>query len=435
MTRDQSGAPATASESRVFPGWWMIAIAAAAQYMSGPGQSYSVAAFKNPMQATLNISDTRFSLAYGFATLLSGLSLPFVGRLVDRHGARRVLPVVAIVLGTACLGMSRVTTLPGVYLGFSLIRCSGQGALVLLSMWIVGEWFSKRKGVAASIVGLGGSLSVMTFPLINHMIIFNYGWHTAWVVFAVAVWLLIIPPSLLILRDRPEDLGLQPDGLASAEKIAPDSTRRSARKHSVHDQRNEFAPSGHIWTVGEVLRDPTFWKLVSAPASCGMIITALTFHQVSILGSRGVEPGWALGLISLQALVATLFAFPAGWLTDRVAGRHLLAVAMMLLSMASALVLFMPVPQLAPLYAALLGLNGALLRTAGNVIWLNYYGRGNQGGIRGVVMSAMILGAAIGPLPAAFAIDFFGSYNPALVAFAAISAAVAWLVSTARPTL
>jgi MFS family permease len=417
---------------RVYPGWWMLAVAAAAQYMSGPGQSYSVAAFKEPMQDSLQISDTRLSLAYGFATLLSGLSLPFMGRLVDRWGARRILIVVAGVLGTACLWMSQVRDLAGLYIGFSLIRCFGQGALMLISMWIVGEWYAKRRGFAASLVGLGGSLSVMTLPLINHFFISRFGWEVGWMFWGVAVWLSIIPPTFLLLRDRPEELGLSPDGFdeqqstIAAHSSASNDPAESKTAPIIAEQRR-------IWGVSDVLRDATFWKLLSVPACAGLIITALTFHQVAILGSRGVDPGWALGLISLQAVIATACALPAGWLTDRMTGRHLLAAAMCFLGLAAALVIFMPVPQLAVLYAVCLGLNGALMRTAGNVIWLEYYGRDNQGGIRGLVMSAMVLGAAIGPLPAAFSIDYLGSYQLALWSFVAMAVVAGTLAFTAPP--
>jgi MFS family permease len=164
-----------------------------------------------------------------------------------------------------------------------------------------------------------------------------------------------------------------------------------------------------------------------------MIITGLTFHQVAMLGSRGVPRTWALGMISVQALVATLVSLPAGWLTDRIAGRRLLSLAMLLLAAASATVLTMPVPQLAVAYAILLGLHGSILRTTGNVIWLNYYGRKNQGGIRGIMMSVMILAAALGPLPMALSIDRFHSYDIALLTFIAIPLAAASLVGTAVP--
>jgi MFS family permease len=421
------------SPSGIFPGWWMLAIAGAAQFMSGPGQSYSVAAYKDPMRTGLGISETDYSLAYGLATLLSGLCLPLVGRLVDRFGARRILPVLAILLGVACLWMSGADSLPDLYVGFGLIRSLGQGALTLIGMWIVGEWFATRRGFAASIAGLGGSLSVMCFPLMNNQLISHFGWQVAWVVLGVAVWVVLILPAVFVLRDRPEDLGLHPDGIAPGElKPAPVAGQEDAE--APREKRStEFSLDGPSWTVGEVLRDLTFWRLLAVPASSGMIITGLTFHQVAMLGSRGVPPAWALGMISVQALVATLLSLPAGWLTDRIAGRRLLSLAMLLLAAAGATVLTMPVPQLALAYAALLGLHGSILRTTGNVIWLNYYGRMNQGGIRGIMMSVMILAAALGPLPMALSIDCFQSYDIALIFFIVIPLTAATIVWTAVP--
>ena len=181
------------------------------------------------------------------------------------------------------------------------------------------------------------------------------------------------------------------------------------------------------------MRDPTFWKLLSVPATSGLIITGLTFHQVALLGTRGVGAVAALGLISLQAMVATVCSLPAGWLTDRVASRRLLSLAMLFLAAASTVVLLTPIPQLVIIYAMLLGLQGAILRSTGNVVWLNYYGRTHQGGIRGVAMSAMILAAALGPLPFALSIDRFGSYNVALMAFILIPLTSAVIVATAGP--
>ncbi len=405
----------------------MVGVSGAAQFMSGPGQSYSVAAFKDPMRAGLGISETSFSLAYSVATLISGLCLPLVGRLVDRCGARRVLPTIATLLGLACWWMSRTDTLPGLYLGFSLIRSLGQGALTLTAMWIIGEWFARRRGLATAVSGLGSSLSVMSFPVINGLLIAHFGWQTAWAILGATVWCVLVLPSIFLLRDRPEDIGLHPDGLPPEDESAlasPNDLARGGR---------EYLPTEHSWTVNEVLRDVTFWKLLSVPATSGMIITGLMFHQVALLGTRDVSAVAALGLISLQAMVATVCSLPAGWLTDRVAGRRLLSLAMLFLAGASAVILLMPVPQLAILYAVLIGLQGALLRSAGNVIWLNYYGRTHQGGIRGVAMSVMILAAAIGPLPFAFSIDRFGSYTLALLAFIVIPLTAAGIVATASP--
>ena len=415
----------TGQRRRFFPGWTMVGIAAAAQFMSAPGQSFSVAAFKEPMRESLGISETSYSLAYAFATIVSGTLLPFVGRMVDRQGARRMLPAIALFLGLACLGMTRVTGLGSLYLGFSFVRSLGQGALTLVAAWLVGEWFARRRGFATALSGLGGSLSVMSIPLLNILVISHFGWQTGWLVLAFGVWGVLLVPSLFLVRNRPEDLGLFPDG----DRAERESVESQPHKEDVPKPIRRTTD----WTVADVLRDFTFWKLLAVPAASGMVGTGLIFHAVSLLGSRGIPAGWAVALISLQAIVATCAALVAGWLTDRCQARHLLTAAMLLLAMAGITVLLMPFPIIAVFYAMLLGLHGSILRSTGMVVWMDYYGRVNQGAIRGIAMAVMIFAAAVGPLPLALSIDWFRTYDIALCGFIAIPILAAALVWTAKP--
>lgn len=418
----------------------MVGISAAAQFMSAPGQSYSVAAFKEPMRASLGISETNYSLAYAVATLVSGVLLPFVGLMIDRLGARRVLPVIAALLGLACLGMSHVTGLGSLYLGFSFVRSLGQGALSLAAAWLVGEWFARRRGFATALSGLGGSLSVMFIPLLNVYLISHFGWQMGWTVLAFAVWSVLLLPSLFLVRDRPEELGLLPDGdevgrdplFSTSQGRKEDSRKEDSR---IEHSRTEPSLVGQDsdWDVSSVLRDPTFWKLLAVPATSGMVGTGLVFHAVSLLGSRGVTAGWALALISFQAIVATCAALVAGWLTDRCQARYLLSTAMLLLALAGTTVLVMPLPIVGILYAMILGLHGSILRSTGMVVWLNYYGRKHQGAIRGIAMAVMVFAAAAGPLPLALSVDWFRTYDIALYGFIAIPVVAAGLVWTARP--
>lgn len=422
-------APASLDESKTeeperakayFPGWTMLGFSAAAQFMSGPGQSYSVSAFKDPMRIALGVSETDYSLAYGVATLISGASLPLSGWLVDRFGARRMLPAISALLVVGCIVMSRTDNLPSLYVGFTMIRCFGQGALTLVAAWLVGEWFFRRRGLATSVSGLGSSISVMTIPIVNGWLVRTYGWETAWLVLAAMVGATMIVPALLFVRDRPEDLGLCPDGTDPSRHTAAASSRKA------HVTRES-------WMLREVLRDRTFWKLLAVPTTSGMICTGIVFHQVALFGSRGASAGFALGLISLQAAVATVAALGAGWWTDRASSQRLLALAMLLLSVSSLVLLWMPHPALGILFAVLTGLHGSLLRSAGAVVWVNYYGRGNQGAIRGVSMAVMILGAAVGPLPLAMSLDRLSTYDPVLAAFAVIplvAGAVVWFAKT-----
>ena len=390
----------------------MVGVAAAGQFMSAPGQSYSVAVLKEPMRDTLKISETDFSLAYGFATLISAALLPVYGRLIDRYGARIMLPLIAAGLGTACFQMSRTQTLAELYFGFSFVRTLGQGALFLVSVWLVGEWFERRRGMATAIAGLGGGLSVMTIPLLNDLLVKSNGWEVTWIVLSVAVTGTLVLPGILLIRDRPEDLGLVPDGLSPASKATADLPF------------GNLSPAGPLitplvrsWTVREAVRDPTFWKLLSVPATSGLVGTGLVFHQVKLFGQHGLSSWEAVGLMSLQAVFATVMTFPAGYATDRIASRYLLTLAMVALGAATFLVMTLPAMWVTFVYALLLGLHGSILRSTANVVWINYYGRTHQGEVRGVAWAVMTLGAAVGPFPLAYSVDVLGSYTPALCGF------------------
>ena len=397
----------------------MLGFSAAAQFMSAPGQSYSVSAFKKPMQDSLGTTETNLSFAYGVATIISGIVLPWTGRIVDRFGARKVLPIVATLLGVACWVMSQVDSIPLLYVGFTLIRCLGQGAMWLIGTWIVGEWFLRKRGFATALSGFGSSVSVMCFPLLNLYLINRYDWQTAWQVLGVIVVVTMVLPTILFFRDRPEDLGLHPDGIAPGDE-GSDTTPAT-----------KTTPTTEAWTLGEVLRDLTFWKLLSVGFCAGMIGTGLVFHQETILAVHGISKDFAMQLITFQAAIGTLAGLGAGALTDRYPAEKLMACAMLLLSCSVGIVWLMPHWSFAFVFAILGGLHGSIIRTAGTVVWVNYYGRENQGVIRGAAYSAMILAASLGPLPLAMANDRWGSYDSALALFAVIPLASMALVLTA----
>ncbi len=258
-------------------GWIILGVAMMGMFMSGPGQSYSVAAFIDPMLADLGLLRSQYSLAYLVATLISGASLPFVGRALDRLGARLMLPGIALLLGLACLGMAGVRHLLGLYLGLTFVRCLGQGALTLISTWMVGQWFVQRRGLAMGLLGLGSTLSFMVFPAGNLWLIEGYGWRQAWTALAFGVWALLCVPAALLVRNRPENLGLEPD--RPTTKTGGGSARVTATTRTTHD-----------WTARQAWRTAALWKVVSALATGAMVSTGLVFHQVSILAGRGVTP-------------------------------------------------------------------------------------------------------------------------------------------------
>jgi MFS family permease len=405
----------------------ILAFAALSNFMSGPGQTHSMGTFAGPMATDLGLSQTTYSTAYMIATALAALNYSLLGRIIDRHGARSLMAIGAAALGAACCLMSAVPQdfIIVLYAGMFFCRLLGQGLLSLVATWLVGEWFEKRRGLAMGIAGLGGSLSVMVTPGFSHTMIGLYGWRETWLMLAAILWISTVIPSLLFVRNRPEDVGLLPDLGRPGNDPDEVSVVAPVVANSEISQLN--------WTVAEALRTATFWKLLAGVASWGMIGTGLVFYQAEVLAPAGVPTHYAYWLLAIQAATAILSSLIAGYFTGIIPARYLICLSVCGLAAAVSLLLTMTNPWMAIPYAVMIGINGGILRSTGMVVWVNFYGRKNQGAIAGTAMSISAIASACGPLPLALASDHFGSHQPALVIFLVIAVLAACAVFTARP--
>ncbi len=122
-----------------------------------------------------------------------------MGRLVDRHGPRRMTLVVIGLLGLACMLFGAAAGLLSLALGFAALRFLGQGSLMLNCANLVAQWFSRRRGFALSLMALGFGVSMAVHPPLGQWLVAEIGWRKAWVVLGLLTWLLMLPPVLLLL--------------------------------------------------------------------------------------------------------------------------------------------------------------------------------------------------------------------------------------------
>jgi MFS family permease len=224
---------------------------------------------------------------------------------------------------------------------------------------------------------------------------------------SIIVWAILVLPAIVFVRNRPEDVGLLPDGrLPDAPKhsdTTPDAVELAAAEFAIaHDQ-----------TIEQAWRHLTFWKLLLPLCTGALVGTGLVFHQVSIFAEAGLSVKTAVTTLSIQAVTATVGALLFGYLSDRFPERRLLAMSMVCLAAAQLLLTSLNHVGLAAVYGMLLGTHGAILRTAGSAVWVNQYGRLHQGEIRGWVLTFQIVASALGPLPFALAKDYWGGYSMA----------------------
>lgn len=405
-----------------FYGWIMLGVAAIVLLASGPGQSHTISVFVSILVEDMGISATAVSFAYGFATLAAAFLLPFVGRQVDRHGMRKTALVITVLFALACVAFSQVTgtviSVFGVFeiavwltLGFGILRFLGQGALMLNAVNLISQWFVARRGFAMGLVMLGFAASMAIHPPLAQWLIDSSDWRSAFIWLGVISALLLLPGLVFLVFNKPEDLGLLPDGA----KAAPDEAEG--------EKKPEFG-----LTLQQATRTPTFYLVALGLFCFAMLVTMLHLFQISIFEAQGLSRELA-SLIFPVSAVAMVICMPLlGRMLDRFRTEWVFAGG--LLVMAAALIAAGNVTSQTSgvVYGIIFGVNNAVSMTFFGFMWPRYFGRKHIGSIQGTGQMIGVVGASLGPLPLGIAYDLTGDYTVTLIAFAAMPLTAAVLI-------
>lgn len=376
--------------------------------MTAPGQTIGVSVFIDPMLASLELSRSQVSGAYLVGTLTGAVTLPRVGRWIDRTGVRLSTAVVAAAFGTVLVAMSGVVGLVTLVAGFTGIRLLGQGSLTLASTTSVALWFDRRRGLALGITTAAGAAAMSLAPLALAAGIARFDWRPTWSLAGLAVWTVVVPLAWWGLRDRPADVGQLVDG-------GPPTDRR--------DRATDVTAVD--WTRPEAVRTLMFWTVAAAVTTSGLIGTALGFHQISLLGERGLTVAEAAANFLPQTGAAIVGTVAMGVLVDRVPPRVLVAASMTALAAAMILAQLAAPGLLAVAFGVAVGLGGGSIRTLEAAAIPRYFGVAHLGALRGLVMALTVGGTAFGPLLLAVGFERYGSYAPALNMLLVLPLAVA----------
>ncbi len=409
---------------RFFYGWVMLGVGALGLFASGPAQSHTFSAFITPISTDLGLSRTSVSMAYAGATLLASIGLPFMGRLVDRFGFRTITLWISLLYGAALIAFGYVANLILLACGFATLRFLGQGSLMLNSNGLVSQWFSRKRGFALALTALGFSLSMAVHPPVAQWLIDHVGWRQAWLWMGLATWALLLPAVSTLIQNKPEDLGLRPDGTPPE---APEDRAAAA----------EPAPAADAADIGLSLKEATrttaFWIIAVGAGSLSLLVTGMFFHQVSILSDQGLSPQTASRIFPISAATMVVFMPVAGRLLDRFPTQRVFAGALLVMGCALLALAFVNDIASAIAYSVIFGIANAASHTNIAYVWPRFFGRKHLASILGVAQMVTVVGASVGPLPFGIAYDLFGSYTGALVAAAGLPVFCAVAVLSIQP--
>ncbi|MDY7103998.1 MAG: MFS transporter [Actinomycetota bacterium] len=427
------------------PAWSALVAAIITQIASAPGQTVGVSVFVDHLIDDLDLTRSTVSGAYLVGTLTGAISMPVAGRLIDRRGLRWATLAFSGGFGTVLMAMGGVTGLVTLTIGFGFTRMLGQGALSLTSTTTVAVWFEERRGWAMGLQGALGGGAMSLVPLASAAVVGGVGWRMAWVVLGCAVWAVMVPLGLFVVRNPPgfgpvpgaSDHADPPDGSASGDPVIAPATADATTTDRTATDRTTTDRTAADPSMAEILRHPAFLVVVGAVSLSALVGTALIFHQVDVLGRQGLSEVEAAANFVPQTVATIAAALTMGRLADRLKPRWLLASSILGLALAPLAVGLVSGRLTAALYGILLGGSGGAIRTLEGVVLPRWFGLGRIGELRGVVMAAGVGGSAIGPAMLSVGADLTGGYGVTLWVFAAaalvLAAAAVLVQEPARP--
>jgi len=363
--------------------------------------------------------------AFSFGFVVSAAMSPLIGRLMDRLGPRSVMEL-GVALMAGGLLLAPLTTQPwhlyltiGVLVGAGSICLGYSGQSLYLP-----NWFNRRRGLAIGLAFAGVGIGSMTLLPWVQVMIDQTGWRTACTAIGLLV-LVVLAPINLLVRKRPEDMGLRPDGDG-----APAASVQKAISNVVD---GEWANTD--WTLGRALATSRFWWLAVGYFGGLYIWYAVQVHQTKYLLDIGFSPSvavWSLGAVSLLGIPGQIFL---GHVSDRIGREWVWSI-----SCAGFAICFAALMALADFHALALvyvmvftqgALGYGLTSIMGAVVVEIFQGK-HYGSIFGTIMATALAGGAAGPLVTGILHDLTGNYTFAFaigIAMSGLSAAAIWLAA------
>ncbi|MDC0544308.1 MFS transporter, partial [Alphaproteobacteria bacterium] len=367
--------------TKFFYGWIIVGIANIGIFSSGPGQSHTFSVFVEPISQDLQLSSASIASAYGLATLIAAFLLPYMGKLIDRYGARFSLIIISIILGISCIFFGAASNFLMLTVGFGFLRFFGQGSLMLGCANLVSQWFDSKRGFAMSLMALGFGMSMAVHPPLSQLLIDEYGWKYAWIILGVSTWIIMVPALFILAWNNPENIGLKPDG----EK----KTKLTKDEVQVIEGLN----------LKEALKENSFYILAAMWFGMAMLVTTLHFYQVTILTNQGISTEYAASLFTISAVAMVVFMPLVGKFFDNFPTKYVLATGLLINSISLISITYSNNDAYSLFYAISFGINNAFSMTMFGYIWPRYFGRKHLGSIQGTGQMIGVIGASLGPLP------------------------------------
>lgn len=403
---------------KVYRGWWIVFVGLVAGMIHTGATMYVFSIVAGPMEEELGWSRSLLYGAISVAAIVTAVVSGLIGPYFDRYGARAMMTWSALVSGLALTAVALVRA-PWQYYGLVGAVIGAARAFHGLGPRVaIANWFIRKRPSAHATYTVGGPMSGLVFVTPVAWVLTFANWRVVWVFLGLLEFAVVMPLSWLVIRRRPEEVGLHPDGETSpsprfAASPVPEDT----------------------WTRAAALHTPTFWLIAFGFACTQFAGTGLTIHIAPYGLDKGLGPAGAAAVLTSYSIGCVLARVIWASALLRLGVRRCMIAYAATYVVTIAGVILAGDAVTTYLSAFVVGIvSGATMLLQGTV-WPEYYGHGIVGALSGYSTLIQLPSQVFAPFGAALVHDLTGSYVPVFAGFAVLSLiATACFAIAQKPT-
>ncbi|HEX2620436.1 MAG TPA: MFS transporter, partial [Phototrophicaceae bacterium] len=345
--------------TRPYYGWYITLTLALTETLSWGILYYAFSVFLSPMETDLGWSRTELTGGFSLALLVMGAMAFPMGMWIDRHGPRLLMTVGSTGAALLVIAWSRVASLPVFYLIWAGIGLCAAAVLYEPAFAVIAHWFHHRRTTALAVVTFAAGLASTIFLPLSDALLRGFGWRTALLILGLFLAIITIPLHALMLRHRPEDLGLLPDGISSSN-LEPLRVNQSV-------------------SLQTALQGRAFWLLTLGFGLASLSAAALRVHFIPFLIKAGIDSSTAAfttGAIGIMQVTGRVIFAP---LDHRYSGRVIIIGVFALQALAMGLLLIGQAPLQIGFFIILFGAAQGAATLARPSILAELYGTSHYG--------------------------------------------------------
>jgi MFS family permease len=375
--------------------------------------------FLKPITAEFGWSRATFAGAISIGTITGGLLSILIGPLLDKIGPRWILFLGFFFMGWTITGLAFVQNLWHFYGLMISSRTIVSGIIAMSVGVVVSKWFIEKRGRAMALASTGTRIGNSFMPLYVQTLISARGWRIGAIGLGLLTWAITLIPTSIFLRRQPEDIGLLPDGKKKAI-----STNESGEASSILDV-----------SIGakDAIRTHAFYYILFATSSLYYGGAGINFNLFPFLTDQGIDPGIAVRVLTVWALVSACGGLIVGVLAEKIHVRYLMSFIIIVVSVGIGLLSLVNSVRGAYFFAIAHGLPWGGLPMLQQLVWADYFGRESQGSIRGITTPVQMVMNAMGPLTTTLIFDATGSYETIFRIFALTFLIAGFVLLAAKP--